>query len=346
MTELPRHHRIAEVTKSKMAHLAMAGLVFLGAGARVLEATTDDPILTPSPTPTEEESIIPTVESTPTPISDARFAFFGHNQATMDDVTNSFAPYLRAGDVITVRAFNYGVYEQDSLINNAQMLREKLPQGVKLYARVHGADEATQAVNDLPPGLYDGILFAYDEFEGGWTVPEFSWDSDTTYANFSRVKEIANNAGYKMWVLPTGRPVMVTNPPWDYGIGAESTDGISPQLQGYCQNTWFGDDPRTFDQAVEIVAQQMDARGVTQDWMPQLTIGTELSNGAPWDTAVSCAKEALQKGANGIMIQWTQGAVQDTVEFLKTMGRESITDPNNITAPEDEVSPPPQPEID
>ncbi|MBI2933732.1 MAG: carbohydrate-binding protein [Planctomycetes bacterium] len=256
----------------------------------------------------------------PPPSQGPIFVFFGHSQGTMDDVATLFRPRLRAGDIVLVKSFHDGAYDQDFLLRNARMLREAVP-GIVLFARADGRENVRTVVNSLPSGVYDGILYGYDWFDGGSQAPEFSWDDDTTYQNFETAKQIANARGYPLYGMPTGRPVLVTNPRWDYGILATHTDGLIPQLQGYAQNSWSGDDPRTFDQAVRIVSGQIEAAGATQPWMPQLTIGTELSNGMPWDAALPHARQALSLGAAGITIQWTGPAKGDVPRFLQALGR-------------------------
>lgn len=268
--------------------------------------------------------------------------FFFTHPAVTSHVLNEFGPYLKAGDVVLLRSeFSAKIRDANdirSLNEQGKQFKEKYP-FLTLIARGDGYQSTRVGAVGLNKEYFSGIMYGYDKFGEGDQIPEFTWDAKGTYDNFARAKQIANAAGFLLYGMPTGGPITFrivdgVRYVWDYGEIAKRTDVLVPQLQGYCGDQWSGRDPRTLEDAVDIIADQIQAKSPDTPWYPQVaTIGNSLVNSTPWEFSYNpCSTYAINNGASGATIQWEVSFVGDTVKYLQAM--------ESFFGPSDDLPPP------
>lgn len=234
----------------------------------------------------------------------------------VNQLATDLKPRVRPGDIALVSTGVFGdpTAEPEWVEAAGEYLQAQLP-GIRLVARTGSIINVDILAGSLSR-RFPAVCLVHEP-----NLPDFPDDFNWEEALLvvQEAEEAARAQNKSFWLKPTGRAILSTDERWagwDYGILSQHCDMVIPQLQTYCRQEEEGADG-LFLEAVETFLQQ----GIQVPWLPQVTPGLTLFNGASPEAAAGCGLTALDSGARGVVAQWAAEDVAEMDAWLRLMGR-------------------------
>lgn len=235
-----------------------------------------------------------------------------YNQSGLDALIESLGSKMRPSDTVLIVTGNNDRDLKLAWLDSAtSQVRAEIP-GVTVYAMTAGF-ENVRLIRDARIDGVSGIVYDYENHFPN--APEFDYDFETTVSNVSQFHSLLENSSLTSVVLPTGLPLAkhwAQKWEWDYAEINSEVDSLVIQTQSYCLSS--SDD---FREAIAKGDSQHTAMGLDPtDWIPQVTVDPNSTNGVTPAEAVECANHAIETGHETIMVWWSPRFVDEAIEFI------------------------------